>query len=367
MKILRNYILKDFFTVFIFSFLILSMVMLMGNLVQISDMIIRKGVNFFDAAKIFLFFTPYLLRYSIPLSFLMGILLAMGKLIADNEIIAMRVAGISLVRILNIFLILGAVFSLFLFILNDRVIPDFHYRQRTQIKNISIKNVSALIEPGVFLDSFQNYILYVSDKKENKLNNIFIYEIDDKKSTSKVTFARQGEFVVEGNTLTIKLEDGFRDETSSDDKNELYRLNFKVFFMDIPIAQKEKVQPAKKSSDMSIKELREKMAYLKKMGIDSLDEPRELKKEIYERISLSFSVISFVILGFGVSLAVKHREKAINFGIAFISAGVYYLLLILGETLIEYRLITPSLGMSLPNIVIISIGGYLFLKNAHFR
>ena len=367
MKILRNYILRDFFSIFAFSFLILSMVMLMGNLMQISDMVIRKGVNFLDAIKIFFYFAPYFLRYTIPLAFLMGILLVMGKLIADNEIIAMRVAGISIIKILNIFLLLGLVFSLILLIINDRVVPEFHYRQRSQLKNISVKNVSALIEPGVFLEHFKNRILYVSDKKENKLKNIFIYEVDEKRSITKVTFAKQGEFIVEGNSLTLKLEEGFRDEPSSKDKNELYRLNFKVFFVDIPIEKRDKIQINKKPSDMTIKELREKMAYLRKMGISSGDKPLELKKEIHERISLSFAVMSFIILGFGVSLAVKHREKSINFGIAFMAAGIYYLLLILGETLIEYHLIIPSLGMWLSNIIIALIGSYLFFKNAYFR
>ena len=73
MRILRNYILKDFFSAFIFSMLSLSMVMLLGNLMKISDMVIRKGVHIVDALKIFSFFLPYLLGFTIPLSFLLGI------------------------------------------------------------------------------------------------------------------------------------------------------------------------------------------------------------------------------------------------------------------------------------------------------
>lgn len=358
MKILRNYIIKDFLSVFIFSFLILSMVMLMGNLMKVSDMIVRKGVNILDAIKILSFFVPYLLGFTIPLAFLMGVLLVMGRLIADNEIVAIRVAGISLFKILNIFLVLGFIFSLFLFILNDRVIPDFHYRYRSEIKNIYSKNISALIEPGVFLEHFENYILYVADKDGNKLKNIFIYEIDNKKQTTKVTFAKEGEFIVEGDMLKIKLEEGFRDETISKEKMELYRLNFKVFFMDIPIQKQEKLHISKKPSDMRLSELRKKIALI--------DSPK-LKGEFHKRISFSFSCLAFIILGFGISLVVRHREKSINFGIAFLTAGIYYLLFIFGETLLEYRHIAPALGMWLPNIVIISIGGYLIFKHAYSR
>jgi len=361
-KILRNYILKDFLSVFIFSLLILSTVMLIGNMMKISDMVIRKGVNIVDALRIFSFIIPYLLGFTIPLAFLMGVLLVMGRLVADNEIIAIRVAGIPLTKILNIFLMLGAIFSLLLFILNDRVIPDFHYRYRSQIKNIYSKNISALIEPGVFLENFQNYILYVTDKNENKLKNVFIYELDEKSSTSKVTFAKQGEFVIEDDILKIKLEDGFRDETISKKSMELYRLNFKVFFMDIPIQKKEKVKVSKKPSDMRLKELMSQIGRLKKRGI----KPIELQGEFHKRISFSFSAVAFIILGFGISLVVKHREKSINFGIAFLIAGIYYLLFILGETLIEYRMLIPLMGMWLPNIAVMLTGGYFIFKKCVF-
>ncbi|MBU2103127.1 MAG: LptF/LptG family permease, partial [Candidatus Omnitrophica bacterium] len=79
----------------------------------------------------------------------------------------------------------------------------------------------------------------------------------------------------------------------------------------------------------------------------------------------SFSIITFILLGFGVSLAVKHREKSINFGIALLAAGIYYLLFILGQTLVENHILTPFIGMWIPNIVIASVGGYFIFKNAH--
>lgn len=362
MRILRNYILKDFFSTFIFSLLSLSMIMLLGNLMKISDMIIRQGVEIMDALQLFFFFIPYLLGFTLPLSFLLGVLLSMGRLVADNEIVAIQVAGISMIKILNIFLILGAVFSLFLFILNDKLIPNFHYYYRKHIKNVYMENINALIEPGVFLENFQNAVLYVSDKEGNRLKNIYIYQTDSKNRSSKVIFAKKGDFITEGNVVKMKLEEGFRDETNPENKNELYRLNFKVFFMDIPIEEKSN-KIDKKPSDMSLKELRAEAKKLKGINID----PVEYVAEFHKRISFSLSILVFILVGFGVSFAIKHREKSINFGIAFLIAGSYYLLFILGEALVEYHKIAPFLGMWLPNIIISIIGIRFIHKNAHFR
>jgi LPS export ABC transporter permease LptF len=361
MRIIRNYILKDFLSSFIFALLLLNMVMLLGNMVKISDMVIRKGVNIVDALKIFAFFIPYLLGFTLPLAFLMGVLLSMGRIITDNELVPIKMAGISVSQILRIFLMLGVIFSLFLFILNDKIIPGFHYTYRSQIKNIYSKNISSLIEPGMFLDHFQNYILYVSDKEENKLKNVFIYEMDEKEGVSKVIFAKKAEFITEGNILKMKLEEGFRDETDTANKKELYRLNFKIFFIDIPIQEKKVVKVDKKPADMVLSELRKEIAKLQKLGIS----PVEMLGEFHKRISFSFSIIAFILLGFGISLVVKHREKSINFGIAFLGGAGYYLLFILVQTLIENRLLMPSLGMWLPNIIIGSVGGILLKKHAH--
>lgn len=365
MKILRNYILKDFFSIFIFSFFTLTMIMLIGRIWTITDMIVRKGVSVGDTLKVISFLIPYLLGFTIPIAFLLGVLLVMGRLIADNELIAIKVAGISVTKILNIFLCVGVIISLFLFVLNSKIIPESHYRSKSQVKKTLFENAAALIEPRVFLENFENYIIYISDKHENKLKNVFIYELDgnNDKGISKVTFAKEGEFVFENKILKIGLKDGFMDETSAEDKQEIFRLNFRTFFMSIPLKSNKSLKIDKKSKDLTLKELRTKISKLKKMGID----PFELNTEFHKRISLSFSVISFALLGVGISLMVRHREKSINLGIALVAALVYYLLFIMGEALIEYHYIIPSLGMWLPNIIIISFGGYLFLKNAYSR
>lgn len=362
MRILRNYILKDFLSSFLFALLSLTLVMILGNLIKISDMIIRKGVNVFDAFKIFSLYIPYILGFTIPLSLLMGVLLAMGRLISDNELIAINVAGVSLLKILAIFLILGIIFSLFMFILGDKVLPDFHYNYRRYIKNVYAQNLTAVIEPGVYLENFENTILYVGDIKENLLKNVFVYEINEK-GLSRLTYARDGEFVVDGDVLKMKLENGFRDEIGSISKKEFWRLNFKVFFIDLSMQEKENVKVDKKTSDMSIKELRKETVRLRQLNIT----PINFAAEIQKRISFSFSPLIFVLFGFGVSLVVKHRERTINFGIAVLIAGIYYLLMLLGETLVNFEYIAPVLGMWMPNIIVGSMGIYLIIKNAYIR
>lgn len=369
MKILRTYILKEFLTVFVFSFLIINIFFLGGNLYQISDMIIRKGVPLASALQLFYFIAPRIAEYTMPLAFLFAVLLTMGRLIADNELVAIQACGVSIMKIFSLFLVISFIFSLSLLFLKSTVFPDIHFRYRTQLRNMYSQNIPALIEPGVFLDEFQDYVLYVSDKSGHNLKNVYIYKTDQKENITEITFAKNGIFIVEGNFLKIKLAQGFRDIIDSASETGPYRLNFDRFFMNLPIQEEERAEVSRTHQNMHLQQLREKIKTFRSKTSDKIKPqiPARLLAEFHRRISFSFAPLAFVILGFGVSMTIKHREKSINFIVAAGTAGIYYLLFLLGETLTEYHLFPAALGMWLPNIVVALVGIFLFYKYAYFR
>ena len=83
MKILRNYFLKEFIGPLFLALGLLTFVMILGNLVKIADLVIRKGVDIYSVTKLFLFLMPYLLTYTIPIASLVAVLLALGRLSSD--------------------------------------------------------------------------------------------------------------------------------------------------------------------------------------------------------------------------------------------------------------------------------------------
>jgi lipopolysaccharide export LptBFGC system permease protein LptF len=119
------------------------------------------------------------------------------------------------------------------------------------------------------------------------------------------------------------------------------------------IRDKDKIE--KKPKDMTIAELRNEIEKLKKDKID----PTPLVTEINEKISLAFSCLAFVLLGSSLAIITRRREKSINFGIAFVVVGIYYLLLLGSEALSLQGLLNPHIAMWLPNIVLGVIGGIL--------
>lgn len=351
MKIIRSYFLKEFSQNFLFSFLSITFIMLAGNMVKISDLVIRKGVNPLLALKLFSYFIPYLLEFSIPLACLLGILLSIGRISADNEIIALKVSGVALSRILMVFLTLGLCLSLFMVILNDRIIPQASFSSRKILKKMSENNPLGFIEPGVFIDQFKNFVLFTHDVERNTLKKVFIYETKDK-SSSNLIYADKGEFVVDGNILKIRLLNGFVEGPGMK-----YRIQFKTHFMHLPI-DKNNTKISRKPKDMSIKELSRLIKTFKQEGKD----PIPLEVSLQKKLSYSFSSIVFILLGFGTAGVIRHREKSLNFGLCFLSALGYYLLSLAGETLVFKAGVPVFLGIWFPNLVFLLLGGYLSYK-----
>jgi lipopolysaccharide export system permease protein len=364
MKILRNYFLKEFIGPLFLSLGVLSFVMvLVGNLKRIADLVINRGVDLYSVLKLFLLMTPYIVTYALPISVLIAVLIALGRLSSDNEIVAIRASGINLFNLILPFIILGTILSLVLVIFNDKAASYAHYTYRKTLIEVGIKNPTAAFEEGVFINSFQKYILFIYhvDQKKNKLSNVRIYEPQGEGKPTRTIIAKAGEFIAvpEKNTVKLKLVDGTSDEPDPQNPTNFYKLNFKTYFMNLNPAQaQDKDQIRKKPSDMSIQELTNEANALKKQGID----PTPLITEIYEKITLAFSCLVFMLLGSSLAIITRRREKSINIGMAILIIVVYYPLFIGCEALAIEGYIEPQIAMWIPNIIFGVIGTMLTLR-----
>jgi len=363
MKILRNYFLREFLATIFLALGVLTFVMMLGNLIKIADLIINKGVDIISVSKIFLFMMPYLLTYTLPVSALTATLLSLGRFSSDNEIIVIRASGINIFRLIVPLLTVGFMLSLLLIIFNDRVIPYVQFASRKTLIEVGIKNPTAALEPGVFINSFEKYILFVYnvDQKRNKMSNVRIYEPQGEDKPTRTIVAKKGEFIAipEKSIMKLKLIDGTSDEPDPENPNNFYKLNFKTYFMTLNLAQMQnKGKIEKKPKEMTIKELEEEIEKMRESGID----PLPLVVRIHEKIVLAFSCFFFVLMGIPLAIITRRREKSINFAMAVIIAGVYYPLLIGCEALGLQGFTHPALLMWLPNTILGITGTYLTYK-----
>ncbi|MBP7216402.1 MAG: LptF/LptG family permease [Candidatus Omnitrophica bacterium] len=361
MKILRSYFLKEFIGPFFLSLGVLTFVMLLGNLAQIANMVINKGVDIVSVTKLFLFMIPYLLIYTFPIATLAATLLSLGRLSSDNEILAIKASGINLFFLIIPLLVVGLILSLILVVFSDRVIPYTHFASRKTLMEIGIKNPTAAFEPGVFINSFEKYVLFIYRIEDNKLINVRIYEPQGEGKPTRTIIAKRGEFIAipEKKIVKLKLIDGTADEPDPEKPTQFYKLNFKTYFMTLNLAKMQNKGPIeKKPKDMTIMELKQEAGRLTREGIS----PAPIITQIHEKISLAFSCLVFILLGSSLAIITRRRQKSLNFGMSFAIVGLYYLLLMGAEALSLQGHMNPALAMWLPNILFGLIGSILLIR-----
>ena len=111
MRILRDYILKEFFHSFLISLVVFTFAFLIGNVIQIANLVINKGVSVVAVFKLLFFMIPWLLSFTFPMASLTSVILTFGRFSNDGELTAMRSSGVSLYRIAFPVLMLGAIIS----------------------------------------------------------------------------------------------------------------------------------------------------------------------------------------------------------------------------------------------------------------
>src|ERR1043165_3769248 len=163
MKILSRYIFKEMVPPTILGFSFYTFIILMRQLFDFAGMIIKRSLPAGTVGQLLLLPLPHLVVLTVPLSLLFGILIAVGRLSADSEIIAMRALGISTRTIYRpVFL-----FSFLMFVLSFYLMNVVLPRGNTQLNQLRAKVFTSSIEkeikPRVFYAEYENLVIYVND------------------------------------------------------------------------------------------------------------------------------------------------------------------------------------------------------------
>jgi lipopolysaccharide export system permease protein len=358
MKTLRTYLIAEFLPPFFLALVILTFVMLMGNMVKLVDMIVNKGVSILLVFKLFALYIPHMLSYTLPVAFLIGILFAFSRLGADNELLAIRTSGINLWHLITPFIAISIVLSLVMFLLSDRIISRTHLASKRALTEVGISNPAAALEAGAFIHSFERYILFIYDIKGNKLTNVRIYEPQEGKPTRTIV-AKRGEFISipAEKKIKLKLINGTTDEINPKDPQHYFKLQFKTFFMTLNLAGQNREIDIK-PRNLSVTELIKKIKEFSKQDIPT----QPLLTEMHKRMAFATSPFIFALVGCPVALALgKHHRKRSSSMIAFFITLIYFILH-LGTEALALQFSFPAVIMWAPDLLFVIWGIMLIIR-----
>jgi lipopolysaccharide export system permease protein len=354
-RILNLYIIREIAALFLLGIAVFTLILLMGRLIKLTDMVISHGVPLGDVARMIFYLMPSFLVFTIPMAFLLAVLLAFGRLSADNEITVMKAGGISLVQVMPPVLLCGVVAALLSLAAGVYGVPWGNSAFKTLSFEMLKQNVSVTIREKVFWDDIPGIVLYTEryDEEHHALSGVIIYDGRDAGRPLTI-FASSGVIGSGSNPQDMRLVLNGGSIHSVGKNSEYHMVNFGAYIMTI-VAPGSANGIGRSEQDLAIAEL------LRQIDNPATPPQTRLKMaaELHSRFALPFASLVFAVLAVPLGIQNRRSGKSAGFTISIATLLVYYILLALLRTLAEKGSIPPALALWLPNLILLVLGWVL--------
>ncbi len=362
LRILDRYTLREIGPTFLLGLGVFTFVFLLNEILRYAQILITQGASFGSVVGILINLLPSVLCLTIPMGVLLGILIALGRLAADSEIIALRASGVSLYRLLRPIMVaatLGWMATSYLII---EVLPDSNQAVRKLLFQVIASKAKTDIRPRVFYDTlFPNFMFLVMDMPSGHANwsNVFLADLTSP-TAPRITLARAGQLVVnsEQRTVNFYLRDGEVHQVTYARPGEYDLQTFSETVL--PLTNETFFPP----EDMDVPR------GAREMGIPQLFESYQKSGlpiylvEIHKKFSIPFACFVFGVLGLALGIRNRREGRSWGFVVSIAVIFFYYVLIQLGDGIAKQGNLSPSLAMWMPNVALGVAGLALLMRNA---
>ena len=194
MKRLHLYIIKRFIGPLIVTLFISLFVLLMQFLWVYLDDLVGKGLEMSIIGEFLIYTLAMLMPMALPLSMLLASIMTFGDMGENNELLAMKAAGISLFRIMKPVIVVSILLSFGAFQFSNRVIPVSYKKLIALMASIRQMRPEIVVKEGVFSNDIDNFSIKVGRKAKDgsMLYDIMIYNHQHDLGNEEVTVADSG-------------------------------------------------------------------------------------------------------------------------------------------------------------------------------
>ncbi|GMV98984.1 MAG: hypothetical protein AMXMBFR84_01240 [Candidatus Hydrogenedentota bacterium] len=203
--VLHRYVVWEVMTPAVLAMVVLSLIGPINEMRERTRELPLEFLELWDVVRLIAYFLPTIVSYVIPITYMLGILMAFGRLAQNNEITAMKAAGIPLKQVVMPVIALGAVLSAFCFLLQDRVQPAAFARVNALIFQELPKRITLEVLPPGVMHEFGNWRIYYRDR-DVATKTLLNVEIMDQVTAGerKIYLAESAQFS-DGDTSTALL------------------------------------------------------------------------------------------------------------------------------------------------------------------
>ena len=366
MRILTRYILGEILSYALIGCALFTFILFVPQLPHVLEVVVRNSSTLSSVAEIFLLTMPNLLKVTIPMSVLVGVLLGLSRLASDSEVIAMRASGLGIgyfVRVSGVVAVAGTLLglanSLYLAPRANRAILEME-------QSLGTSQASYEIQPRVFYEDFKNFVLYVGDVRAGtgaaNWRQVFMADVSDPANPLITTAASST--VASDNTqvLLMRLRDGARHETVAGRPEQYSISTFSTTDLPLSLSSQNDVHLGRLDTAiyaLSLGPLLERIHSLK-----SSPDGRRYLLELHSRFSFPAACLVLMLVGVPLGVASRRGGKSSGFVLTILLVFFYYFLSSTGIALGRQNKLNTFFAVWSANLLFASAGTFLLWQMA---
>lgn len=405
------YITQEFIFSFLVAFLFFFGIFFVNQLLLLAEDILTRNVPLGAVLRLILYSLPSIVALSFPFGALVGSLMAVGRLVGNNEIQAFQASGVPTGRIFAPIAALGLVLSLGSFVMNDYLLPLGTLNFGRLYRELLYANPELELEP-YSIRRYQDSTIITGNVRDNRIDDLLI--IERGRDGERIILAGPSTISGDeagGGVISLDLSSVFTHTRRNAGRYEYLQaehMQYNILLRDITVALRTPgpremssydvfVEMQKQEADLRVRRQAQAEEILRRTNELQLDylgklealargevesgrvqndlgtRLRELNRErdrvifdrglqlysieFHKKFSIPFACLSFVVFAFPVALRTGRRGRAVGFGLGLLVSVAYWAMILGGQTLgMERPEISPFLAMWFPNIVLLFLG-----------
>ena len=342
------------------ALLFLVQLFFLARVLAQADVIFGSAMRLQDVGKILLYLLPAMLSFGLPIAFLLGILIGLGRLADDRELTALEATGHAPHQLLPTPLFVGGVLTAILLVLTCWVEPMAMRAARAQTAEMIKRNLAGDVKGGVFYEDLSDLTLFAGEVGEDGALRQVLVEDSREPRAPLLVLAPEGRLDTEGQ-LVLRLHDGELHRAQGG--KDAYAL---ARFADAQVAVVADREISRKNRLRRPMETQTPKDILR--NYERAESKGERKAdylvELHKRFSHPFVTLAFALVGVGAAGAATGRRtggRAVAFGWTLGGVVGYFVLGKIFTTMGNRSVLWPWLAAWAPVLIIAAIGGATLL------
>jgi lipopolysaccharide export LptBFGC system permease protein LptF len=279
-----------------------------------------QGADMVTALWITLLWSTDSIHHLIPISLLVGTVFTFGRAAADNEITAIRMAGVSPLRLMGAVLIAGSLASGTNSLILHNLVPMVHYLKYRPFKNLVHQFLQSNRASGNRLQIGKMSMTW--EKKEGNCYQKVVFDLKHG-VTTRVGWARQACFEARNNgrILVLKLFDTEGHESVGKQKGR--ERQFKFGELELTFDIRDLIEKNKRREGVKDLETAQLWAEFKR---GQSRQQGEIEWRIWRRTTQAWAAFFFVLVAFPIGVMSRRAGRMVAFAFSFMPLFLYYVL-----------------------------------------